>query len=52
MKRKYYISPVVVCRPVECLKMLATSGVLEMSEEDAEEFGEVYSNQNRFDELW
>ena len=52
MKRKDYISPTVLCRPVQCLNMLATSGVPAVTENEADEFGEVYSNQNQFGELW
>lgn len=52
MKRKDYISPIVLCRPVQCLNMLATSGVPAVSDEEAGMDVEVFSNQNRFDELW
>ena len=52
MKKKYYISPTVLCRPVQCLNMLATSGVPAVSDEEAGMDVEVFSNQNRFDELW
>lgn len=52
MKRKDYISPTVLCRPVQCLNMLATSGVPAVSDKDAGMDVEVFSNQNQFGELW
>ncbi len=52
MKRKDYISPIVECRSVQYQNMLATSGVPAVTENEADEFGEVFSNQNQFGELW
>lgn len=52
MKRKHYISPIVECRSVQYQNMLATSGVPAVTENEADEFGEVFSNQNQFGELW
>lgn len=52
MKRKDYISPIVECRSVQYQNMLAISGVPAVSDEEAGMDVEVFSNQNRFGELW